>query len=136
MYWCIVMFFFFSYKNGSSCHVMYVTEMRSVSGVLCVMSFCLSRPPTCYLHFAPSTLPPCSFLSPAIPQPHPHLLPSSLSYPFTFLCLFLHSSLISSAPLALFLPSLPLSFCKGKALSVTVGLFVYRLQGHVFARVR
>lgn len=56
------------------------------------------------------------------------------SLPFHF-CLVLRSSLISSVSLALSILSLPLSLYKrGKALSVTVGLFVYRLQGHVFAK--
>ena len=90
-----------------------------------------------------SLLPPPHLLLPALHTPtisHPSLRPSSsppLVSPLPSLSPSLPSFLISSL-LSLFLypslpPSFPLSICN-QALSVTVGLFVYQLQGHVFAK--
>lgn len=79
-------------------------------------------------HFLPSTLP----RSPVPPSAPPRLLPSSLLYPPRLPPFLPH--FLSALPLSLPLPpSFPLSICN-QALSVTVGLFVYQLQGHVFAK--
>lgn len=67
--------------------------------------------------------------TPTIPPPPPSLL-----FAFSIHCLVCPTCPFSLKPFLISLtPSNPLSICN-QALSATVGLFVYQLQGHVFAK--